>query len=70
MSNVTSLSSRFRISLPKAVREAHGWRPGQRFAFLPKGGGVAIIPVVEPGELSGIAKGANGGSYRERDNRH
>ena len=56
--------------MPKAVREAHGWRPGQRFAFPPKGGGVVLAPVAEPDELAGIAKGANGEDYRDRDDRY
>ena len=70
MSDFTTLSSKFQISVPKAVREAHGWRPGQRFAFLPKGGGVVLVPVAEPGELAGIAKGANGEDCRDRDDRY
>lgn len=31
------LSSKFRISIPKAVRAAKDWQVGQVFAFLPKG---------------------------------
>ena len=70
MSDINTLSSKFQISVPKAVREAHDWRPGQRFAFLPKGGGVVLAPVAEPDELAGIAKGANGEDYRDRDDRY
>lgn len=30
----TKLSSKFQISVPKAVRESQGWQAGQEFAFL------------------------------------
>lgn len=53
MSNTATLSSKYQISIPKAVREAQGWKPGQRFAFIPKGGGVALVPVPEIEDLLG-----------------
>ena len=31
------LSSKFQISIPKAVRAAQGWQAGQVFAFIPRG---------------------------------
>ena len=37
MSTTTTLSSKFQISIPKEVRERQGWKPGQKFAFLPRG---------------------------------
>jgi len=38
--------------------------------FIPKGKGVLIMPVPELSELAGIAKGANTGSYRDREDRY
>ncbi len=38
MPEVTTLSSKFQISIPKVIRVAHRWEAGQKFAFLPKGG--------------------------------
>lgn len=38
MGNLT-LSSKFQISIPKEVRESQGWKPGQKFAFIPEAGG-------------------------------
>jgi AbrB family looped-hinge helix DNA binding protein len=69
MSNTTTLSAKFQISIPKAVRAAHRWRAGQRFAFIQKGTGVMLVPVPEPGDLAGLAKGANPADYREQDDR-
>lgn len=56
MAVTATLSSRFRISIPKAVREAQHWQAGQEFVFIPKGKGVLIMPVPELEQLAGIAK--------------
>ena len=45
MSGIATLSSKFQISIPKAVRSQHGWHAGQVFAFIPKGTGVLLVPV-------------------------
>jgi AbrB family looped-hinge helix DNA binding protein len=70
MSATTKLSSKFQISIPKEVREQQGWRAGQEFVFLPKGGGVVLVPVPARESLRGIAKGANPEHYRDRTDRY
>jgi AbrB family looped-hinge helix DNA binding protein len=70
MSATTKLSSKFQISIPKEVRERQGWRAGQEFVFLPKGGGVVLVPVPDRASLRGIAKGANPENYRDRTDRY
>jgi len=69
MADTTTLSSRFRISIPKSVRVARQCKAGQKFAFIPKGAGVLLVPVPGPAELSGIAKGAKATNYRDREDR-
>ncbi len=69
MSNTATLSSKFQISIPKAVRNAKAWKAGQEFSFLPKGTGVLLVPVPELSELAGLAKGANPKNYRDRKDR-
>jgi len=61
-----TLSSKYQISIPRRVREAHGWKPGQEFAFIPRGKSVVLVPVPELEDLMGIACGANTDNYRER----
>jgi AbrB family looped-hinge helix DNA binding protein len=61
-----TLSSKYQISIPKRVREAHGWKPGQEFAFIPRGKHVMLVPVPELDDLMGIARGADPTNYRER----
>jgi len=70
MPATATLSSKFQISIPKAVREAQHWHAGQEFAFIPKGKGVMVIPVPELQELAGIAKGASKENYRDRKDRY
>lgn len=68
--SVTTLSSKYQISIPKEVREAQGWKPGQKFAFVPSGKGVVLVPVLSFEELRGIARGANTSDYRDRNDRY
>ena len=69
MSNTTTLSAKFQISLPKSVRNAKRWKAGQQFVFLPKGTGVLLVPVPQRAELAGLAKGASPSEYRDRKDR-
>lgn len=66
MTATATLSSKFRVSIPKAVREQQRWQAGQEFAFIPKGKGVLVMPVPEMKQLAGIAKGARKVGYRDR----
>ena len=69
MSATATLSEKFQISIPKAVRTALDWKAGQKFAFIPKGSGVLLVPVPERGDLIGMAKGADATGYRDRNDR-
>lgn len=70
MSATATLSTKFQISIPKAVREKQNWRAGQQFAFIPKDGGIMLVPVPTLEELRGIATGANTENYRDRNDRY
>ncbi len=69
MNTTATLSSKFQISIPKAVRDAQRWQSGQEFVFIPKGKGVLVMPVPEMRELAGLAKGARTTGYRDRKDR-
>jgi len=69
MADTATLSAKFQISIPKAVRTARQWQAGQQFAFIPKGTGVLLVPVPDRADLVGIAKGANPEDYRDRKDR-
>jgi AbrB family looped-hinge helix DNA binding protein len=70
MSVSATLSTKFQISIPKAVREQQGWKAGQQFAFIPRGNGVLLVPVPSLEDLLGIAPNANRDGYRDRDDRY
>ena len=72
MTATATLSSKFQISIPKFVRDEQAWKAGQEFVFIPKNKGVLVmpVPVPEPHEIVGIAKGADKTKYRDRNDRH
>lgn len=70
MAATATLSSKFQISIPKAVREAQHWEAGQEFVFIPKGKGVLVMPAPELSQLAGIAKGALKDDYRDCKDRY
>jgi AbrB family looped-hinge helix DNA binding protein len=65
-----TLSSKFQISIPKEVRESQGWKPGQKFAFVPTRGGYELVPVPKLEDIMGIAEGADLTNYRDRYDRY
>ena len=69
MSETATLSTKFQISIPKAIRSAQAWEAGLTFAFIPKGTGVLLVPVPKRDALKGLARGANASDYRDREDR-
>lgn len=70
MTATATLSSKFQISIPKAVRDEQQWEAGQEFVFIPKGKGVLVMPVPALDQLAGIAKGARKSGSRDRQDRY
>jgi AbrB family looped-hinge helix DNA binding protein len=70
MSNITTLSAKFQISIPKEIRESQNWKPGQKFAFVPEGTGFVLVPVPTIDELRGLLKGASNADIRDRSDRY
>ena len=69
MAETATLSSKFQISIPKAIRTAQHWEAGLTFAFIPKGTGVLLVPIPQRESLKGLAKGAKPEGYRDRADR-
>ncbi len=70
MADTATLSAKFQISIPKAVRDAQRWQAGQEFVFIPKGTGVMLVPVPERSALAGIGKGVKVTAFRDRSDRY
>mgnify|MGYP001765860716 FL=1 len=69
MPETATLSSKFQISIPKAIRSAQHWEAGLTFTFIPKGTGVLLVPVPKREALKGLARGAATTEYRDRTDR-
>ena len=69
MPDTATLSQKFQISIPKAVRSAQGWEAGQRFAFIPRGASVLLVPIPKRESLKGLARGAAPTDPRDRSDR-
>jgi AbrB family looped-hinge helix DNA binding protein len=64
-----TLSSKFQLSIPKAVREELQLKAGQKFAVITKGDIISLVPIPNLEDMRGIAKGADTSNYRERTDR-
>ena len=67
--NTVALSSKFQITIRKAIRTSRHWQFGQVFAFIPKGDGMLLVPIPSLVQLAGLARGAKPDNYRDRTNR-
>ncbi len=69
MTSVT-LSSKYQIAVPKAIRTELGLEAGQRFAVIPKGAVIELVPLRSMDSARGMLRGADGSDYRDRADRH
>jgi AbrB family looped-hinge helix DNA binding protein len=67
--STATVSSKFQLSLPKALRESMQIQPGQQFELIPMGTIIQLVPKTSIKQLRGIARGANAGEYRDRTDR-
>lgn len=68
MSSAT-LSSKFQIVIPKALREQLHLEAGQQFVFVAKGNVINLVPKQDLKQLRGLLKGANPENVRDRQDR-
>jgi AbrB family looped-hinge helix DNA binding protein len=66
MQTVT-VSPKFQIVIPKAIREVLHLRPGQKMQVMEYAGRVELIPERDITELRGFLKGINTAFTREDD---
>ena len=60
-----TISSKYKVVIPREIREQFNLRPGQKLAFIPYKGTlrVVIVPTIE--EACGMLKGMNTDDMRE-----
>lgn len=64
-----TLSSKFQIVIPKALREQLHLEAGQQFVFVAKGNVINLVPKQGMKQLRGLLKGANPENARDRQDR-
>lgn len=64
-----TLTSKFQICIPKAIRERLGLRSRQQFVFITKGDTIQLVPRRDIQELRGLLRGANVEDVRDRSER-
>ncbi len=65
----TTISSKFQIVIPKAIREHLRLRPKQKLTLIEKDGVLVLVPEHSLDSLRGIAAGARVSDYREKKDR-
>lgn len=68
MQTVT-LSPKFQVVIPQAVREALGLRPGEKFQVVSYDGRIELIPVQRMKQSRGFLKGMNARIDRQANDR-
>ncbi len=56
-SSFVTVSPKYQVVIPQAVREHHGIRPGMKMAVLDFGNVIRLVPVKPAAEYIGIAAG-------------
>lgn len=69
MTSVT-LSSKYQIAVPKAIRTELGLEAGQQFAVIPKGSVIELVPLRSLEAARGMLRGADASDYRDHTDRH
>ena len=58
MSQIATLSAKFKISIPRDVHEREGWKPGQQLVLIPHGKGYFSMSVAAGNDFSGLTHSA------------
>ena len=65
--DTVTLSPKFQIVIPRAIREALGLVPGEKLRVIRYGERLELIPVKHVRELRGFARGMDTTISRDRD---
>ncbi|RYF80096.1 MAG: AbrB/MazE/SpoVT family DNA-binding domain-containing protein [Comamonadaceae bacterium] len=55
--NIVTVSPKYQVVIPQAVRDHHGIRPGAKMAVLDFGNMIRLVPIRAPADYIGIAAG-------------
>lgn len=66
----TTISSKYQVVIPRAVRERLHLQSQQKLTILEKDDMLILVPQVKLESLRGIARGANVADYRDKEDRY
>ncbi|MCU7919837.1 MAG: AbrB/MazE/SpoVT family DNA-binding domain-containing protein [Candidatus Thiodiazotropha sp. (ex Epidulcina cf. delphinae)] len=64
-----TLSTKYQLAIPKAIREELSLQAGQKFAVIAKGGVIELVPLRTLKAARGMFKEADPTGYRDRKDR-
>jgi AbrB family looped-hinge helix DNA binding protein len=64
---ISTISSKFQVVIPRKIREQYDLKPGQKLAFIPYKGTLRVVIVPTMEEARGILKGMNTDNIREEE---
>ena len=67
--NTVTLSSKYQLVIPRAVRERLDLEPGAKLTVIEKGGIVYLVPERPLTELRGVARGTGRKGLRDKKER-
>ena len=67
--HVATLSAKYQMVIPKAIREEMHYHAGEKFLLIPKGNILQMVPQLSLSDIAGVLKGANTQSVRDRRDR-
>jgi AbrB family looped-hinge helix DNA binding protein len=65
--DTVTLSPKFQVVIPQAIREAMGLKPGEKLRVIRHGNRVELIPVRPVKSLRGFVRGMDTTVERDRD---
>ncbi len=65
--DTVTVSSKYQVVIPRAVRESLGIRPGQKFQVLAYANHIEFVPIRPMKQMRGFLKGIDTGVERDRD---
>ena len=66
METVT-ISPKYQVVIPRRIREALGWQPGEKVRAIQLGGRVELVPILPPPQARGFLSGIDTDVLREAD---
>lgn len=65
--DAVTISPKFQIVIPKAIRESLHLRPGQKVQAIQYGDRIELVPMVPLSEMRGFLRGLPNDFQREKD---